>query len=73
MHGLRLSSQDKYSEVVDGGRRVAVPTGDDERFLELTSSSPGLMEKILPTFVASVESNLEVHWSKCVQQVTANV
>jgi serine/threonine-protein phosphatase 2A regulatory subunit B' len=46
---------------------------NNERFLELASSSPGVMEKILPAFVASVESNLERHWSKCVQQVTASV
>ncbi|WVZ65737.1 hypothetical protein U9M48_015053 [Paspalum notatum var. saurae] len=46
---------------------------NNERFLELATSSPGVMEKILPAFVASVESNLETHWSKCVQQVTASV
>ncbi|GJM99409.1 hypothetical protein PR202_ga16504 [Eleusine coracana subsp. coracana] len=46
---------------------------NNERFLELASASPGVMEKILPAFVASVESNLEQHWSKCVQQVTASV
>ncbi|XP_062198602.1 serine/threonine protein phosphatase 2A 57 kDa regulatory subunit B' alpha isoform-like [Phragmites australis] len=45
----------------------------NERFLELASGSPGMMEKILPAFVASVEGNLELHWSKCVQQVTASV
>ena len=46
---------------------------NNERFLELATSSPGVMEKILPAFVASVEGNLERHWSKCVQQVTASV
>lgn len=46
---------------------------NNERFLELATASPGVMEKILPAFVASVESNLELHWSKCVQQVTASV
>ncbi|CAN6183161.1 unnamed protein product [Urochloa humidicola] len=46
---------------------------NNERFLELATSSPGVMEKILPAFVASVEGNLEQHWSKCVQQVTASV
>ncbi|KAJ1290640.1 hypothetical protein BS78_02G260200 [Paspalum vaginatum] len=46
---------------------------NNERFLELATSSPGVMEKILPAFVASVESNLETHWSKCVQQVTTSV
>ena len=46
---------------------------NNERFLELATSSPGVMEKILPAFVASVEDNLEQHWSKCVQQVTASI
>ncbi|KAF8701047.1 hypothetical protein HU200_033942 [Digitaria exilis] len=46
---------------------------NNERFLELATTSPGVMEKILPSFVASVEGNLEGHWSKCVQQVTASV
>ena len=46
---------------------------NNERFLELATSSPGVMEKILPAFVASVEGNLERHWSKCVQQVTASI
>ena len=46
---------------------------NNERFLELATSSPGVMEKILPAFVASVEDNLERHWSKCVQQVTASI
>ncbi|CAN6205176.1 unnamed protein product [Urochloa humidicola] len=46
---------------------------NNERFLELATSSPGVMEKILPAFVASVEGNLEGHWSKCVQQVAASV
>ncbi|PUZ71765.1 hypothetical protein GQ55_2G340400 [Panicum hallii var. hallii] len=46
---------------------------NNERFLELATSSPGVMERILPAFVASVEGNLERHWSKCVQQVTASV
>ena len=46
---------------------------NNERFLELATSSPGVMEKILPAFVASVEDNLERHWSKCAQQVTASI
>jgi serine/threonine-protein phosphatase 2A regulatory subunit B' len=46
---------------------------NNERFVELATASPGVMEKILAAFVASVESNLELHWSKCVQQVTASV
>ncbi|TVU10222.1 hypothetical protein EJB05_43736 [Eragrostis curvula] len=50
-----------------------VSSCSSQRFLELASASPGLMEKILPAFVASIESNMEQHWSKCVQQVTASV
>jgi serine/threonine-protein phosphatase 2A regulatory subunit B' len=46
---------------------------NNERFLELATASPDVAERILPAFVASVESNLERHWSKCVQQVTASV
>ncbi|KAI4989406.1 hypothetical protein ZWY2020_036723 [Hordeum vulgare] len=45
---------------------------NNERFLEMASAG-GAMERILPPFVASVEDNLERHWSKCVQQVTASV
>ncbi|KAL6846676.1 hypothetical protein ACP4OV_024124 [Aristida adscensionis] len=46
---------------------------NNERFLELAAASSAVMERILPAFVAGVESNLEQHWSKCVQQVTASV
>lgn len=46
---------------------------NNERFLEMASAGSGVMEKILPAFVSSVESNLDLHWSKCVQQVTASV
>uniref|UniRef100_A0ACD5XZL4 Uncharacterized protein n=1 Tax=Avena sativa TaxID=4498 RepID=A0ACD5XZL4_AVESA len=46
---------------------------NNERFLEMASSGEGTMERILPAFVASIEANLEQHWSKCVQQVTASV
>ncbi|KAL6601656.1 hypothetical protein ACP70R_044876 [Stipagrostis hirtigluma subsp. patula] len=46
---------------------------NNERFVELATASPAVMERILPAFVAGVESNLEEHWSKCVQQVTASV
>ena len=46
---------------------------NNERFLEMASSGDGTMERILPAFVASIEANLEQHWSKCVQQVTASV
>lgn len=46
---------------------------NNERFLEMATAGSGVMEKILPAFVASMESNLELHWSKCVQQVTASV
>ncbi|XP_066394734.1 serine/threonine protein phosphatase 2A 57 kDa regulatory subunit B' alpha isoform-like [Miscanthus floridulus] len=57
------------SQVAEG----ALYVWNNERFVELATASPGVMEKILPAFVASVESNLELHWSKCVQQVTASV
>lgn len=49
---------------------------NNERFLELAcSSSDGgaTMERILPAFVASIEDNLERHWSKCVRDVTGSV
>ncbi|KAK1632981.1 hypothetical protein QYE76_007296 [Lolium multiflorum] len=46
---------------------------NNERFLEMASAGEGTMERILPAFVASIEANLEQHWSKCVQQVTASV
>ncbi|XP_047046515.1 serine/threonine protein phosphatase 2A 57 kDa regulatory subunit B' alpha isoform-like [Lolium rigidum] len=46
---------------------------NNERFLEMATSGEGTMERILPAFVASIEANLEQHWSKCVQQVTASV
>jgi serine/threonine-protein phosphatase 2A regulatory subunit B' len=46
---------------------------NNARFVDLATSFPGVMEQILPAFVASVEGNLERHWSKCVQQVTASV
>ncbi|KAG8057615.1 hypothetical protein GUJ93_ZPchr0002g25464 [Zizania palustris] len=47
---------------------------NNERFVGMAcGGGPALMERILPAFVASMEANLEQHWSKCVQQVTASV
>ncbi|KAF0910725.1 hypothetical protein E2562_004713 [Oryza meyeriana var. granulata] len=48
---------------------------NNERFVAMAcAAGPAAMEqRILPAFVASMEANLELHWSKCVQQVTASV
>lgn len=48
---------------------------NNERFVAMAcAAGPAAMEeRILPAFVASMEANLERHWSRCVQQVTASV
>uniref|UniRef100_A0A0E0M408 Uncharacterized protein n=1 Tax=Oryza punctata TaxID=4537 RepID=A0A0E0M408_ORYPU len=48
---------------------------NNERFVAMAcAAGPAAMEeRILPAFVASMEVNLEQHWSRCVQQVTASV
>ncbi|XP_040383649.1 serine/threonine protein phosphatase 2A 57 kDa regulatory subunit B' alpha isoform-like [Oryza brachyantha] len=48
---------------------------NNERFVAMASAAgaEAMERRILPAFVASMESNLEVHWSRCVQQVTASV
>uniref|UniRef100_A0A0E0QUJ0 Uncharacterized protein n=2 Tax=Oryza TaxID=4527 RepID=A0A0E0QUJ0_ORYRU len=70
--------EDRLITKIESCSRVAeraLYVWNNERFVAMAcAAGPAAMEeRILPAFVASMEANLERHWSRCVQQVTASV